>query len=238
MGWRARQVTGLAVRVDDADSRKRLRWKWYAEEVSALTRSMLVVLALAMILGFIAVALLPGKTRLIAATGETFSESIESAALSLGLFYGWPLVMVVLLRVLRWRELLRPAGLGVLAVTTVRGLVVVVVHLLVLLNSAITVRPQMMMMVVDPVEWAFIIAGALMCGRAWHLARRATEMLPEDAQVVSAARRLSSRGLLATTGIFALAVIGWAGSAALRPKRATCYGKASTPNANTKRCWL
>ena len=213
MGWRARQVSGLAVRVDDADSRKRLRWKWYAEEVSALTRGMLVLLALEVFLGFVAVAYLPGKTRLIAATGETFAASMESAAWSLALFYGWPLVVVVLLRVLRWRELLRPAGLAVLAVTTVRGLVLILVHLLVLLNSLTTARPPMLLMAVDPVEWAFIIAGARMSARAWQLARRATQMLPDEAQAVSMPRRLFLRGLLVTTGVFALAVIGWAGTA-------------------------
>ena len=42
VGWGACQITGQAVRVADPDAQKRLRWKWYAEEVSAPDRRYVV----------------------------------------------------------------------------------------------------------------------------------------------------------------------------------------------------
>src|SRR5262249_46492189 len=63
----------------------------------------------------------------------------------------------------------------------------------------------------DPVDWAFVIAGAVLGVRAWHLAADAGEILPEEARVVSVPRKLGSRGLQATTGIYALLCLGWVG---------------------------
>ena len=100
VGWGARRVTGLAVRVDDDDDRKRLRWKWYAEEVSGLTRGMLLLLVIEASLYFLVSAFLSGKSRWISATGETASESIVSAGLGLGLVYAIPAILVLLLQIL------------------------------------------------------------------------------------------------------------------------------------------
>jgi tetratricopeptide (TPR) repeat protein len=211
MGPGARKVTGLAVRVADGEDRNRLRWKWYAEEVSSLTRGMLILLVIQACLLFLVMAYAPGKSRFLAATGETPSESIASAALGLGLVYSWPLIMVILLRVLRWREILRATGLAVLTVTTARGLTVVVAHLAALSSTGTTLDASKMGMVFNPIDWAFIVIGGVLCTRAWHLAHGASRILPEEAQVASAPRKLWSRGLLATSVVFALICVGWAG---------------------------
>jgi len=213
MGRGARQVTGLAIRVQDDDVRKRLRWKWYAEEVSVLTRRMLCLLVIQALLLFLVSAFMAGKTGLTAATGETLSESIVSAGVGLGLVYAWPLVLIVLLGVLRWQELLRPAGFGVLTATTVRGLIVVLAHLLAVFTTGATLAESKIGLLLDPVDWAFIIAGAVICVGAWRLARDASLIVPEEAQVVSRPRKLAARGLLAATGVFALVLFGWAGRA-------------------------
>ena len=44
MGPGARTVSGVAVRVEDAADRPRLRLRWFAEEVAALTNRMLLLL--------------------------------------------------------------------------------------------------------------------------------------------------------------------------------------------------
>jgi len=212
MGSGARQVSGTAVRALDTDARKRLRWTWYAEEVSALAKRMLLLVVIDAALLVFAASFLPGKTGLVAATGESFSESLASAGLGLGLFFAWPLLLIVLLWVVRWPELIRATGIAVLAVTTVRGLTVVLAHLLAVLTTGAALAESKIWMLADPVDWAFIIAGVVLCVRAWQLDAGARQMLPEEAQVVSVPRKLWSRGLLATTGIFALFCVGLAGT--------------------------
>ena len=65
----------------------------------------------------------------------------------------------------------------------------------------------------DPFDWAFIMIGALLFAQALRLTRHAGEILPEEAQVASTARKLWPRGLLAATGVYALLCLAWAGVA-------------------------
>ena len=81
IGSAARQVTGLAVRVEDEDDRKRLRGKWYAEQVAALTTRMLLLVGSIALLQFLVYGLLTGKSKFIVATGESLEESMLSAGL-------------------------------------------------------------------------------------------------------------------------------------------------------------
>ncbi len=122
-----------------------------------------------------------GKSSLNAASGESGQQAIASAGQMLGLLYGLPLVMIGLLWALRWRELLRPAGIAVLAVTTVRGLTVMIAHLAALGTATTALGQRRLGFLADPIEWAFIIIGGVMCSRAWRLASDAGQMLPPDA---------------------------------------------------------
>jgi tetratricopeptide (TPR) repeat protein len=210
MGFGARQVSGLAVRAEDADAAKRLRWTWYAEETGTLANRMLVLVLAEAILLFLGVAFLPGKSPLFAATGESGLESIVSASAGVGVFFAWPLLLIVLLRILRWRELLRTVGIAVLAVITLRGLVVELTHLLVVVTSGAGPAQSKIWILADPVDWAFMIAGVVLCKRAWQLYSRSREMLPEEALVASVPRKIWSRGLLAVTVVFLVSELGFA----------------------------
>src|SRR5207244_1911459 len=102
-----RSVSGLAVRVDDAKARQRLRLRWYAEEVCGLVNRVLLLLIFQSALLFVAVVFCAGLTRFHPATGETVPQALVSAGLGLGLVFAWPLVLLALLRLLRWPQLLR-----------------------------------------------------------------------------------------------------------------------------------
>ncbi len=219
MGWGARQVSGRALQVEDADARKRLRWRWYTEEATALAKRMLLVVVLEGALLVFAAAFLPGKTGLVAPTGESFSQSLASVGLGLGLFFAWPLLLTVLFWFVRWQELIRATGIAVLAVTTMRGLTVVLAHLLAVVTARVALAESKIWMLLDPVDWAFMIAGAVLCVRAWQLEPRARQILPEEAHVASMPRKLWSRGLLATTGLFALFCVGLAGTSRYEESR-------------------
>ena len=211
VGWGARQITGQAVRVADPDAQKRLRWKWYAEEVSALTVAMLLLVVIEASLYFLISVFLSGKSPLVSATGETVSESIASTGLAFALLYSWPVILVLLLRVFPWQGLVLPAGLAVLAVTTGRGLAMMAAHILVLSTTQTSQAKSWIWLVMDPVDWTFIIIGAVLFVRALRLSREASAILPEEAQIVSAPRKLWLRGLLAATGVYALVCLGWVG---------------------------
>ena len=128
-----------------------------------------------------------------------------SAELGLLVIYAWPLVAAALLRLLRWRELLRVAGFAVLIATTIRGLTVMSAYVLAAVNSGGAIEKSGLGVLLDPFEWAFIIIGGVLCARAWRLAGRANQILPEEARVASMPRKVwSHNGILATTSIYAL----------------------------------
>jgi tetratricopeptide (TPR) repeat protein len=211
-GWGACHVSGTAVRVEDADERKRLRLRWYAEEVCALVNRMLLLLAVqAVVLGVMA-SFGAAVSPLDPPSGETRSQALRTAALGLGLVCGWPLALLVLLRVLRWPQLLRAVGLAVLVATAGRGLTVWLAHLLAVLTTRTPLAEGKLWLLLDPVDWAFVIAGVRLCVRAWRLAADAGQILPPDIWAAPTARKVWSRGLLAATGVYAAVLLGLAGT--------------------------
>jgi tetratricopeptide (TPR) repeat protein len=206
LGFRACQVSGEAIRVEDADARARLRLIWYAEDVSALVKRMLLLLTLQGGLLFFTAAISPQIP-----TGETGSEAFRTSGLWLGLFFFWPVVLVVLLWVIRWPQLLRPVGLAVLAATTGRGVTVWLAHFGAALASGTPAAESNLGILVDPFNWAFVLAGIVLWLRAWRLARDAPQILPYGVHVASTGRRIWACGLLAGSGVYALAFCGFAG---------------------------
>ena len=186
----ARRVNGLAVHVEDADSLNRLRWTWYTEELSTLVWRMLLLVFVEAFTLFLAAAFFQGKIPMSAATGESLTESLASAGVGIGLFFAWPLVLIVLLRILRWRELLRTVGIAVVAVTTVRGLIAVLGHLLAVLTTGTDLADSKIGYLADPVDWAFMVICFVLCLRAWQLHSRSRQILPEEALVSSLPRKL------------------------------------------------
>jgi tetratricopeptide (TPR) repeat protein len=212
-GRNARHVSGLAVRVDDEPARQRLRMCWYGAEARATANRLLLLLALDAVFLFLAGALGGGVAPLEMPTGETPSQAAARAGLGVGLVFAWPLALTALLWRLRWPPLLPAAGLAALAVTTGRVLTVWVSHLLAVLATGAPLAASNLWILADPVDWAFVIAGAVLCAMAWRLAAESRRMLPPEAGAPSATRRAWSRGLLGTTGVFALVLLGAAGVA-------------------------
>jgi tetratricopeptide (TPR) repeat protein len=212
-GPRARTAGGQAVRVDDADARRGLRLRWYAEEVGALCRRVLVLFALLAAVLLAVNVFCVGASPLHAATGESMPEALASTALGLGIVLAWPLLLLALAWLLRWPELLRTAGLAALAATTGRGLAVWAGHLLAARAAGVPPAERGLWVLADPVDWAFVIAGVLLCARAWRLAGEARQILPPEAQAASTARKAWARGLFVATNLYAVALLGFAGTA-------------------------
>jgi tetratricopeptide (TPR) repeat protein len=208
LGWAARRLIGLAVRVEDADARDRLRLKWYGEEVSGLLKGMLLLLVLEGSFLLAIVAMHARGSSLTVPTGKTPSETLASGTVGLALVVGWPVVLLALLWALRWPQLLPSTGVAVLAAATGRGLAVWLGHLAAILTAGASLVESKFWMLLDPVDWALVIAGAVLGMRAWRLAADARKILPQELQAASASRRVSSGGVLAVTGIYALLRLG------------------------------
>jgi tetratricopeptide (TPR) repeat protein len=213
VGWGGRRATGLAVRLDDADTRKRLRLRWYFEEACALFNRLLLLLVLQAAALLLIAAFLPAGWGLQMATGETPSQWAPKVALALGILYAWPLVLLVLLRALRWPQLLRTAGLVVLAVTTGRILTVWLAQYLAARNTGAWTTSAVFLHPINWINWIFIIAGIVLCVRTWRLAGDARHVLPPEVQAVSTRRKVWARGLFAVTALYALAFLALAGVA-------------------------
>jgi tetratricopeptide (TPR) repeat protein len=208
----SRHATGLAIRVEDADARNRLRMKWYAEEVCALVNRLLLLLVLQGVLLFWVGFRSPGKSNLDSPTGETPEQMLTSAWLGVGLVFAWPLIVVILLWLFRWPQLLRAAGLATLAATAGRGLMVWLAHFLAVLTTGTTLAESKLWILFDPVDWCFVIFGVVLCLRAWRLADDARQILPEDLQTVPVGRKTCSRGLAGITAVYALGLLWLAGT--------------------------
>jgi tetratricopeptide (TPR) repeat protein len=213
MGSGSYHARGLAVRIDDANARRRLRVLCYDEGVSTLVKRALVLLALQAVLLFLGGVVCAGASRFHVPTGETLSEEMLSTGMSLALIYSWPLLMLALLRVLRWPQLVRITGLAVLAVTTGRVVAVWLGHLLAVHTTANAPGSRSLWVLLDPVDWAFIIAGVVLSVRAWRLSSDAREVLPREVQTPSTARKVWAGGLVAVTALYALFLLGFAGMA-------------------------
>jgi tetratricopeptide (TPR) repeat protein len=211
MGVEARHVTGVAVRVDDEPGRQRMRLCWFAEEVSAHVKRMLLLLVTYAALLFAASIFCASISPLSVASGETQAEAMASVGVALAMVYGWPVVLLALLWVLRWPSLLRAAGLGVMAATTGRGMMLILSHV----AASWAMEPGgdfRLRYLFDPVEWAFMVLGVVLCVRAWRLAGEAAQMLPARMQTASTLRTQWAYGLLGVTTVYALALLGYVGT--------------------------
>jgi tetratricopeptide (TPR) repeat protein len=202
------RVAGWAIRLEDPSVGARLRRQCYTEQVGTLVRRMLVLLMLQAAYiaaaGFFCASVSPLNVMVV----ETPTQLLLSVGMGLGIVCGWPLVMVLVSRVLRWPFLLRTTGLVVLAVTSGRVLTVWLAYFLAVRASNGHVG---LLSFIDPFDWSFIIAGVLLCQRAWHLADDARYFLAAEGQVDSTPRKVIQRGLLGVTVVYAGALLIFVG---------------------------
>jgi tetratricopeptide (TPR) repeat protein len=210
-GWGARHVSGIAVRVEDPDTRERLRLRWYGEELRALLNRILVALVIQAVLLFLLALNFTGSSPLQAATGETPSQALSSALWGMAILYAWPLIILILAYLVRWPQLIRTAGLVALVVMTGRGLIVWLGHVLAVWTTGTPSRQANIWILADPVEWTFIIAGVLLCVRAWRLADAAHLMLPANVHAAWEVRKVWARGFFASACAYGLALFAFLG---------------------------
>jgi tetratricopeptide (TPR) repeat protein len=210
-GQGARHATGLTVRVENSEARDRLRESWFSEEVKSLVRRMLVLVVVQAVLLLVVGVVCAGASAFKEPTGLTLQEELTSTAIGLAIMSSWPLALLLLLRALRWPHLLAATGLAIMAVTTIRGLVVLVAHFLGVRSVGASPAGKSFFILVDPVDWAIIFSGAYLAWRAWRLQKDAQQILPEQTLAFATPRKNWSRGLLAATAVLSLVFLGFVG---------------------------
>jgi hypothetical protein len=109
-----RRLTGTAVRAIDAEGRFEFRSRWYADRVARISTwaiIMLLVILPLMVLGSVFGAAMVRST-------DTPASDLPQLVLAsvLGVFiFAWPVGLAVLVRVLRWPQLVRPLALTLIA---------------------------------------------------------------------------------------------------------------------------
>jgi tetratricopeptide (TPR) repeat protein len=177
---------------------------------------MAALLVITLLLLFLLTAYIPRsrtawRLTLEPGSGETQAEALIGAGVGILLFGTWPLLTILLLRVLRWPQLLRAAGLAVLALTTGRVLALWLGHVLAYLNSRASLGESKLWILCDPGDWAIVVAGVFVWGWSSRLASDAWQMLPTEPAPPRLSRRAVARGLLVGSVPYALLVMGSAG---------------------------
>jgi tetratricopeptide (TPR) repeat protein len=209
LGWGACQAAGTLIRVEDADARKRMRLRSYADQVRALVTSMFWLLLVQGVLLYLGAVFCTGPTSLQVPTGQKVSEALTSGGLGFVIVFVWPFVMLMLLGSLRWPGLLRPTGLAVLAATTGRSVTVLLAHLLAVKITGAALGGVGILL--DPFNWAIIIIGVRLFARSRSVARDARQILPDDMQVSPTPRTWCTRGLGTASALYGLALLGFVG---------------------------
>ncbi len=212
MGVEQCHASGLAVRVEDGAVRDRLRHRWFSEERGALTKRILLLLVIQGALLVMITLFWTGAARFNGATGERPSQALASTGAGFAMLYGWPLVLLVLLRLLPWPTLLRAVAIAVLVFTAGRAFTVWTAHFLASQAPEARQTGLKLWMAADPFEWGIIIAGIMLCVRGWRLAGESRQMLPPEAWGNSQAAKVWGRALVALTGAYALALLGFLGT--------------------------
>lgn len=208
LGWGACQTGGTLVRLEDADSRKRLRLRFYAEQVQALALRLFWLLFAQGVVLFVVSVFFQGSS-LQMPTGETLAAALVSASLGFVALFLWPFVVVLLLVALRWPGLLLPAALAVVASTTGRVVTVLLVHIVAVKSTGAALGKTEASLFLDPFGWVILICGGTLFARAIYLVRDAHNILPDELQVPSTSRIWLTRGVLTASILYGLALLGF-----------------------------
>jgi tetratricopeptide (TPR) repeat protein len=197
--------------IANAEDAQLLRQRHYADQVRVVGNHMLLLLLAQTALLVLLNVLDLGKSTLNTPTGETPFQALISTVLWMAALFAWPLVVLALLRFLHWPQLLRSAGLAVLAATTGRQVIVTLAHLAAVAAAGARLEGQTLWILADPFAWGIAIGGVALCVRAWRLAAEAHTIFPQQAAAVPFARQAWARPLMVLTVIYGLAFVCFCG---------------------------
>ena len=216
LGQTVHRRSGMAIKAVDTAGRRELRSRWFATQVSQLSRWMLVLIGvsfLATLFGTWLISLLSiGGIGIPLFPGETVSQRLVEDTLVIVLIHSWALAIALLARWLLWPQLLRPAALAILVLGArpLAGLVgwlgAGVVH------GRWAGGIVFFLSLLDPINLAILLFACFLCRRAWRSYGDYRKLAPDAEQDVPSTRRAGGRLALAASVLYLLLLGGfWAG---------------------------
>jgi tetratricopeptide (TPR) repeat protein/tRNA A-37 threonylcarbamoyl transferase component Bud32 len=229
--------TGMAIQAVDTAGRRELRSRWFATQVSQLSRWMLTLVGVSFILRLVAglvniwtislssmdgniMPLPTGETirgQITAFTLQTVPGQIAAITLFVALIHSWPLAVAWLTRGLLWPQLLRPAALAFLALGTwplaglLGWLVAGVMH------GRWGGATVVFLSLVDPLNLVILLGILLfvcfLSRRAWRAYGEFRKLAPDAEQDIPSSRRVGGHLALATSVLYLLllgGLVAWA----------------------------
>lgn len=210
-GFQGTYSWGDAVRVADADTRRRLRLRFFGEEVDSLVKWALILLIAQFVLLAIFWNIGRDASRYLGWSDLNPGETLMQYATAAGIVYGCALAFIAALWLTKSPRLLKAMGLSVLAATTGRWAVVVLAHFAAQASVGASGPADLFKAVLDPGNWILVLGGIWICRRAWRLARDARSILPLTTHPDRAFVDNRSRLALAASAVVSIAMLAFVG---------------------------
>jgi serine/threonine-protein kinase len=213
LGQTVHRRSGMAIKAVDTAGRRELRSRWFATQISHLSRWMLILIGVSFFATLISSWLISpvsiGDSGIPLSPDETGSQRLAVVTLLLVLIHSWPLALAVLMRWLLWPQLLRPAALAILAIgakplaNLVGWLAAGVAH------GRWDVDSVLVLGQLDPINLAILLFACFLCRRAWRAYGEYHKLAPDAEQAVPSNRRVGGRLALMTSVLYLLLVGGF-----------------------------
>jgi serine/threonine-protein kinase len=211
LGRTVHRRSGMAIKAVDTAGRRELRSRWFATELSQLSRWMLRFISVSFLGTLVGSWLISvvgiGGIGIPLAPGQTVLQRLAMVTLVVVLIHSWPLVVTSLTRWSLWPQLLRAAALAVLALgaKTVAGLLgclaAGVVH------GQWVGSTVLLLTLLDPINLGLLLFACFLCRRAWRAYGEYRRVAPDAEQGIPSTRRVGGRLALAASGLY-LALVG------------------------------
>jgi tetratricopeptide (TPR) repeat protein len=208
-GWR---YSGTAIRALDAAGKSGLRARGFAQQASRVSSSLLVwiltswlcTLLGAFLLGHWLLPLLAGYLP----DDVTLHQFVITAAVVTGM-HAWPFALVVLLRLLRWPQLVRPAGLSSMVLAARALLIPPVALAAVLLTGKWWGAVLLIVSFLDPINLILMAFGLVLCRRALRTDRDYRRWVPALERRGSVLRAMAGEAAFGVSAVYAVLLVGY-----------------------------
>jgi serine/threonine-protein kinase len=220
LGRTVHRRSGMAIKAVDTAGRRELRSRWFATQVSQLSRWMLILIGVSLLVALLGSSLLSiGGIGIPLSPGETISHRFAVVTLVVVLIHSWPLAVALLTRWLLWPQLLRAAALAILALGAkhlagLGGLLAAgVVH-----GRWADDGTVFLVTLLDPINLAILLPAYILFRRAWRAYEGYRNLAPDAEQGIPSTRRAGGLLTLATSVLYLLLLAGFVAWSQSRPQ--------------------
>jgi serine/threonine protein kinase/tetratricopeptide (TPR) repeat protein len=213
LGCTIHRRSGMAIKAVDSAGRCELRSRWFAGQISQLSHWMLLLIGVSFLCTLLGSGLLSlldiGGIGIPLSAEETVSQRLAQVGLFIVLIHSWPCALTLLTRWLLWPQLLRPAGLAILALGA-KPLAAPLGWLAAgVLQGQWVGGTVFLLALLDPINLAILLFAVFLCRRAWRASGEYRHLAADAEQAIPATRRAGGHLALATSVLYLLLLGGF-----------------------------